>query len=208
MSHEEAWELLPWLANDSLRGDELNAVLEHLKGCAACRDELRFLPELRLVSDQVRPEAPPSSTIPQRLNSRIEAHEQDRRPWIHKASETFRRRAFAGNGMPFLLAQAALIVLLIGGIWWTRPEPAFQTLSQTAPETESVHYLRVIFEDTAPAAELRDLLLEVEGTIVSGPSSLGAYVVRLPAEDELEVVTATLRLRDEITFVEPTPFRP
>ncbi len=208
MSHEDAWELLPWLANNSLQGDELHAVLEHLKSCGACRDELRFLPELRLVSDQVRPEAPPSSTVSQKLSSRIEAHEQDRRPWIHKTSETLRRRAMSGEGLPFLLAQAALIVLLVGGMWWTRPEPAFQTLSQAAPAAESVHYLRLIFEDSTPAAELRDLLLELEATVVSGPSSLGAYVVRVPAKDGLDEEITALRLREEVTFVEPTPFRP
>lgn len=209
LSHEDSWNLLPWLANNSLRDDELHGLLEHLKICSTCRDELRFLPELRLVSDQVRPDAPPSRAISNHLSSRIDAHEQSRRSWLQKAGERLTRRAAPGNGLPFLIAQAALIVLLVGGVWWTQPEEAsFQTLSQATPAADSAHYLRLIFEGSTPADELKDLLLELEATVVSGPSSLGAYVVRLPAENDLGEVIRALRLRDEVTFAEPTPFRP
>ena len=47
LAHETAWDLLPWLAQGNLEGRELRATLDHLKSCAVCREELRYLPELR-----------------------------------------------------------------------------------------------------------------------------------------------------------------
>lgn len=46
LSHQECWELLPWLANGTLEPDEAARVEEHLAACAICREELRACREL------------------------------------------------------------------------------------------------------------------------------------------------------------------
>ena len=46
-AHQEAQELLPWLANGSLSGTERDRVQAHVQGCAACRLDLAALHTLR-----------------------------------------------------------------------------------------------------------------------------------------------------------------
>ncbi|HHQ42366.1 MAG TPA: zf-HC2 domain-containing protein, partial [Chromatiales bacterium] len=40
---EHPVELLPWLANGTLEGEERERVQRHVEGCARCRAELEFL---------------------------------------------------------------------------------------------------------------------------------------------------------------------
>jgi anti-sigma factor RsiW len=46
-AHREAQEVLPWLANGSLAGAELERVQAHLHACADCRADLALLHTLR-----------------------------------------------------------------------------------------------------------------------------------------------------------------
>lgn len=46
LSHQECWELLPWLVNDSLDPAEAMRVADHLEVCAICREEVRACREL------------------------------------------------------------------------------------------------------------------------------------------------------------------
>src|ERR1700742_3956920 len=40
--HEEAWRSLPWLPNGRLSQAERDKIEPHVRGCAACREELAF----------------------------------------------------------------------------------------------------------------------------------------------------------------------
>ena len=42
ISHDQAFELLPWLVNGSLAAGERDAVEEHLRSCLPCRRELKM----------------------------------------------------------------------------------------------------------------------------------------------------------------------
>jgi len=46
-AHHEAQQVLPWLANGTLAGTELERVQAHLQGCAQCRADLAGLHTLR-----------------------------------------------------------------------------------------------------------------------------------------------------------------
>ena len=72
----EAWRLLPWLANDTLEGEEMERLIDHLKRSPRCRKELLFLSELRYA---VEMSAQDSLEVPETrlgaLMDRIDAHE-------------------------------------------------------------------------------------------------------------------------------------
>ena len=58
-AHREAQAALPWLANGTLAGAELERVEAHVHGCGACRAELAMLHTLR-----ARPVWPPPGQRP------------------------------------------------------------------------------------------------------------------------------------------------
>ena len=95
-AHAEAQHLLPWLANGTLSGTELERVQAHVKACATCRADLaalhmlraagtgaapafdadaalaRLLPQLETVSETPAPAATPfTAAITGLSNSRI-----------------------------------------------------------------------------------------------------------------------------------------
>ncbi|MFI4969082.1 MAG: zf-HC2 domain-containing protein [Lysobacterales bacterium] len=47
IAHRQAWDLIPWLVNDSIDAGERRRVEEHLRDCADCRDEFAFQHRLR-----------------------------------------------------------------------------------------------------------------------------------------------------------------
>ncbi|MCB1058179.1 MAG: hypothetical protein KDD11_21995 [Acidobacteria bacterium] len=215
MSHDAAWRALPWLANDTLEGDELSAVLDHLKVCAACRAELRFLPELRSAlegSEDVHgTDGAPAAF--ERLMARIDTETPRRDRATAPLLEHRRWRPLPRWGWAAIAAQAAVIVLL--ALPFLRPvsvpttpgapqDGEFHTLSSATPgEAGAGPRLRVMFEATTPEETLRGALLEVGGRIVGGPSAGGVYTVELAADALPSAAVRALRSRPEVALAEP-----
>jgi hypothetical protein len=91
------------------------------------------------------------------------------------------------------------------------PPPGFRTLSDPPPppaaSAGASRQVRVVFAATATEADMRRLLLEVHGELVGGPSSLGAYVVALPASgagaEPWPLVLEHLRTHPLVRIAEP-----
>ena len=223
LEHERAWRLLPWLANGTLEGEELATLLDHLKRCRTCLDELRFLPELRAALEADVGEIPAADAVLGRVFERIDDYEagagpaagrrRDRRPAGAGTAE--RRSGIAGGRrlwIPAVLAaQAAAIVLLAAALLLTPPEPpgaVFQTLSSPheplhRPAQPPLSQLTLVLADGALEAELRELVRGVGGEIVAGPSILGAYTVALAPGSRLDEALDDLRRRPAVALVQP-----
>lgn len=218
----EVWRLLPWLANDTLEGDDLERVLDHLKESEECRRELLFLSELRhaveLASDD---RLEPSPERLDRLMTRIDRYEERRDRGAAGPSE--RQESRRPGGVRWLLvAQAAVLAALVGAlIWtltWTRAvtgadpgEPGFRTLSDPAAVSTPVATerlrLRLIFEGGVEERQVRGLLLVAGAEIVGGPTALGVYTVELRRSDQgahrdFEEIVRALRGDPRVAFVE------
>lgn len=216
--HRRVWDLLPWLANDTLEGDELVLVLDHLKACDDCRQELRFLPELRLLAEQAESAIGDSPDRLAPLMERIEAHEEagtescressaiGSRPWVSRGWARLRDLLVVPNlWRPVLVP--AFVLALVAGLWLGRPTdpaPRFTTLSDAGAEQTPVEgtLVRLVFASGTSEAAMRRLLLEIGGEIVSGPNRAGAYGVRLP-DDTGRDTLAELRQRGMIALAEP-----
>lgn len=103
-------------------------------------------------------------------------------------------------------AFSAAVVLL--AVLVTRDQP-FTTLSGSSGAGSGVR-LTVMFQPTTTEDMMRQTLLDIEGTVVSGPSALGVYVVQLSerSDDDREVQDAIDKLRTQtrvIRFVEREP---
>ena len=204
--HRRVWELLPWYANGTLAEREREQVETHLTGCAGCQAELRACRrtgELLSGAGEVAPSPHPAQL--RRLLDRVDEEERDRPGKLASLLQATPR--------PLrwtLVAQAAAILLLAGGLAWSaRPAvpsgPAsYVTLSSPAAAPVPSTRLRVMFSPRATEQEIRQILLGVRGSLVAGPSPIGAYTVQVPATgDPVGAVLARLRTDPQVVFAEP-----
>jgi len=108
-----------------------------------------------------------------------------------------------------LAAQLALILALGGTLMLSRLQaPDYTTLSGGTGDVTGAR-LTVLFEPAATAERIQQVLATVGGSIVSGPSAAGVYVVALPLSAEAAAVDARIEaLREQtgvIRFVEREP---
>jgi anti-sigma factor RsiW len=205
LTHHQAWELLPWLVNDTLEPAEREAVEAHLAACGECRVETercRAL-EAQVRSADVAPSPHPAQLA--QLMRRVDEVERTRkRPRLVRLLG-----ARKVNVWWALAAQAAAVVVLLGVIFWPSPPSRYRTLSDPAPPaavTAAQRQVRVVFTPSATEAEMRRVLLEVRGEVVGGPSPLGAYTIAVPGgagAEPLGLVLDHLRQDPHVRFAEP-----
>ena len=218
-AHQRIWELLPWHVNGSLAERERERVEAHLAACLRCQEEERACRQMAGAVARGGEVAPAPHPVQfQRVLARIEESEREER------ESTGGRRLLAplrslvrATPRPLrgaLVAQAAVILLLVGFLAWsmTRPstapaalQPAYRTLSNPDAAPVPTARLRVMFSPQATEKEIRDLLHGIHGEITAGPSPSGAYTVEVPAaSDPAGVVLARLRSEPQVVlFAEP-----
>jgi len=171
LSHTRAFELLPWLINGTLAGAERDSVEQHLRACIVCRREIKEQQRLHAAARARRTVDVSAEAGFDRLDRELDvAAGAARRRW------RLRHATLA----PFAAAAAAGVAVLAILLWFT-PLPeldrsGYQTLATTSADTA---LLDVVFADETTAAEMQDLLDEIGGEIVAGPSQLGRYSVRV-----------------------------
>jgi hypothetical protein len=209
-AHQEAQEALPWLANGSLAGAELERVQAHVHGCAACRAELALLHTLRAADPGPVPgldmEAALARLAPQlnpQLNSQAPAMpvQADALP----VQRGWRER-FAANDRSWLRAAVAMqccAIVVLAGLLLRPAAPGAQAgdyhVLGAAPSAKSG--LIVMFKPDTPEHELRRIVLGSGARIVGGPTATGAWM--LGADGQAAVVAARLRREPAVTLAEP-----
>ncbi len=98
-------------------------------------------------------------------------------------------------------AAAALAIMLFGsasfnaGIWdQAGDEPRYIPVSETSSDL----LLKVSFHAATTEADIRELLLSIDGDIVRGPSALGLYDIRFNTAEARDKAIATLQVSEEI----------
>jgi hypothetical protein len=216
--HQRVWEMLPWYANGSLAERERERVEAHLAACLRCQEEERVC--RRMAGDVARGGEVSPAPHPvqlQRMLARIEESEREEREsaggWRLLAPLRALVQATPRPLRGALVAQAAVILLLVGFLAWSglhpgaapTPQPAYRTLSNPDAATVPSVRLRVMFSPRATEKEIRELLHGIHGEITAGPSPSGAYTVEVPAAtDPARVVLARLRSEPQVVlFAEP-----
>jgi anti-sigma factor RsiW len=217
-SHQAISELIPWYVNDTLDIGERERVAQHIAKCPACAEEIT---RCRTIAAVVRSAdmsgLEPSKERVARMMARIEATDGSQsesrrgfvREWIRKI-----RLIFEETPSPFrwmVAAQAAVIVLLAGVVvlqFSGSPERLYRTLSDATISPSGGSHIQVVFAEDTTEREMRALLENIGATIVSGPSQIGVYTLRVAAGDadpagQIRETLAVLRAHPKVHLAEP-----
>lgn len=193
--HDEAEELLPWYVTGQLDAGDRALVEEHLSSCAHCRRQLAF--ERRMI-DEFAGLTPEVDTGWARLKQRLEPRET-LLDWIaHEAAavwQSFRRPQVA------VLAFAQLaFVIVAGSFLLSLSRPSYRALG-SAPPPQSANVI-VMFGPDTTESQLRALLQSNGASLVGGPTSTDAYLLRV-APASRQSVLAHLRADRHVLMAQP-----
>jgi hypothetical protein len=223
--HTEAL-LLPGYVNRTLPSDEEKQVANHLKTCLTCQQELQEVINMQTaIKTSIEQRPGPSPAAFSNLMRRIEQEKQvlqrqtstPTEPSWWETVESFFRSIFEVQWVPALasvliVGQAFLLLSLLGtpegqhgretGVIIERGIP------QGTPATPSIQ-IQVKFVETAQAIQIRDLLNELSGQIVKGPTSDGLYILEFPQTEVSSSSTplTTLQSHPELVKI-VTPLNP
>lgn len=195
--HALSWTLLPWLANDTLRGAELAATRSHARHCPRCRRELANLALLaQRLKAQGRDERCEDAL--RRLHARIDLR-QWRAPELPWASAAVLLLVFSLVGT---LTQSAE-----SNVAWLR-KIGLSMLPQTQlmDSSQSPMTARLVFYDNVTEGQMRSVLLSVGADLVEGPTKRGVYTVvfdRTPAGGGGTSALSRLRHSRKVVYAEP-----
>jgi anti-sigma factor RsiW len=171
---DEISALLVFLANGTLAGDDKARVEAAVAADPGLQAELDTLRAIRAtMQDEALPQSPGAFGQARLLRDIAREANATPRTWLWQGA--------AAAAVALLVVQTALV--------WRD-----DGLRLAGGETEIVSgpVLTVAFSGTATEADIRALLLELDLSIVSGPSAIGLY--RLAAKDEAARVAALQRL--------------
>ncbi len=217
-------ELLPWYVNGTLSGDDRQWVERVLREDPAAQAELAWF---RSLSQKILDDAPAVSDDVGLARAMQRIHAEAPAPRTAQAKARTRGAApgllqglmqalqmwLAPLRLSPALVLAMLVIVVQGGflLHTVLPQAHDGAEVRSLPAGPSVEgrLFRVSFKPTATEADIRLLLIEVQGNIESGPGQLGDYYVRVPAVN-LPEVTAKLKssaVVDGVMAVDAVPAR-
>lgn len=206
-AHHEAEELLPWYVTGQLEGDELALVEDHLSSCAHCRRQLAF--ERQMV-DEFAGLTPEVDAGWERLKQRLEISQpraQRKRAgdlqgwWARIASDSAAFLQSLNRPAVAALAAAQVAFLAIAGtVLFSLSQPSYQALG-SAPPPQSANVIAMFRADTTES-QMRDLLRASGASLVGGPTSTDAFLLRVPPRSR-QGALATLRSDEHVVMAQP-----
>jgi len=196
--------LLPWYLNRTLEKTEHEAVKKHLRSCSICKDEFAAIKREQKLYQSTAEEVSVPQTFPHLME---EIEKRERTIWQRVAS--FIPRPQPALAATLIATQFIVIAGLVGLLAlnpWGAGEMMYRTLSGPQAVEGKGPRLSILFQDGVQEKTAREVILEINGTIVRGPSPMGVYTVELRSDmspEELQGVIASLRQkRNVIRFVE------
>lgn len=184
MTHERAYELLPWLVNESLDDSERQQVSEHATSCVICRREVEELTALRASIHPLDATASVPEPDMRRINARIDA-DLERRNVVSSLLTTVREWLANPWRLVFIAQTAVLVIVVTIWILPAQDSPTFETLT-VVEELPAGHYLRVVFDPTVEASAISALAAQNDLAIVSGPTERGVFTLQFATETSID----------------------
>ncbi|MFL6636460.1 MAG: zf-HC2 domain-containing protein [Massilia sp.] len=199
--HLEAQDALPWLANGTLAGAELERVQAHVETCAHCRADLALLRTVHAAGPGPDLDFDPDRALA-RLMPQLDAAPVQETPGL---LQRWRNRMAANDGA-WLRAAVALQFCAIAVLATLLARPAAHPESDTyralgAAGANGMARVVVTFRPDTPEAELRRIVRASGARIVGGPTVTDAWLVG--ADGRLDPVLARLRAEPAVTLAEP-----
>jgi len=228
--HQQSLLLLPWYLNQSLGRNERQLVGSHIRSCILCRRELVNLRKLSTAVMQSSDLDVAAETSFASLRAKLQTTQPIRqktipsvnRPtlaWFGKHENS--KPGLSGNaanrhsrllhlsGVKHFALAASLLLAMIPLMMQYGRSPVtadYYTLSSAKPEAIAGSKLRVVFSKSLPDVAIDSLLAQIHGHLLDGPNSVGAYTVRLDADQntpDLTTAIALLRNQQDVMLAEP-----
>jgi anti-sigma factor RsiW len=169
--HAETRELLPWLANGTLAGAELERVQAHLAVCPACRQALAWERSLRAAG-----QADPPLSAQHALDALLPRLGAQEAPAVVRGRWAGLPAANDARWLRSLAVLQAGIIFALGLhlAWPGAGEARYRTLGASAAAPGNIV---VSFDPSTPERELRRILQASGARVVDGPSAAGAWVL-------------------------------
>jgi hypothetical protein len=195
--HRDTQELLPWYVANRLDRVDRALVEAHLSDCADCQLELET--ERRLAADVAR--LPLDTELGWgALRRRMEVLPRSRRVFEQPGRAIEQALAWPGK-FGWLLAGQAVLAASFAFILLPNGDPAlYRTLGGVA--VQGGGNVIVIFRPDAREQELRLMLNDNDARFVDGPTSAGAYVLRVPPARRNSIL-AVLRSQPDVVLAQP-----
>jgi hypothetical protein len=180
MNDKRFEELLPWYANGSLGAEDRAWVDAYLAQNPEARSELDWYRSLQM---RVRESAP---AVPATIGlARAMRLIQGDRPTLAERIGAFfgnfgMRPSFALAGLALVAVQAGVILNLVGNV----RESENEIRALNAVRVTEAPMLKISFAPDAKEADIRLLLVQIQGELAGGPGQLGDYYLRVPAGTE------------------------
>ena len=198
-----AWEMMPWMLQDSATQEQGAWLENHLAQCAACRAEFAQQSRLRLALS-LPADVPIDVDVGLgRLLARLDMPDSQEAP-IRQRAGTWVSRALVAA----VLVQALGIGVLGVKLWSVGGNPSYRTLSQeTLPATPGA--IRVVPDAGMTLADWNALLHALRLQVVSGPNDVGAYTVApVSSASTAQHALQQLRTTRGILLAEPVAVTP
>ena len=213
---EDVLGWIPWYPDEGLTDDQRGSVEAHASACPRCRDEIALVGGELEVEDDSGVDA-----AFERVMARLlEAERAEQVPGAAAAThggspQRLRRTGWQVHAMRIAAGLAFAVVFASAGKLVDDAfleEPVYTAAASGAPRVisrtgGSEVLLDVVFRDDVDARRIREALRSVNGQVVSGPTELGRYRVRLGAGADAQAVARALAAGDAgvAIYAEPAP---
>ena len=225
--HRFAQRLLPWYANGSLDAQHTRQIASHAHECPSCGEDLQLLEAYRTeLQDPAFPDHLEANlTRMMAAIDRFEVANETRAPrrasvppkttWLAKLAPIVPSQPTS----PALAWALILGVVAVNTATWIERSPeqtaisSFHVLGAKQVESGSeARELQVVFAPALTNSEINRILTPVRAELVTGPSDLGVYTVRIGANPEggeaVDAGAVARRLRGEPGVILAEPIVP
>ena len=200
--HLDAQEALPWLANGTLAGAELERVQAHIATCAQCRADLALLRTVHAAGPgpdlDFDPDRALARLMPQLDAAPVQARTGLLQRWRDRAAAN--DRTWLRAAVAFQFGAIAVLAALLARPSGQPDSPASYRVLGAAGANGMARVV-VTFRPDTPEAELRRIVRASGARIVGGPTVTDAWLVG--ADGRLDPVLARLRAEPAVTLAEP-----
>lgn len=214
--NEEAWLLLPWLANGRLSHADCARVEAHVRECALCAREValqRVMCDVLTEPERVTYAPGPSfRKLLDRIDGRSAAPREDPRATRVRAFPAPGRAAWRPPGLAW--AASFLLVVGLAGVATTTyrwSQPLYAT--HTTPARATPDVLHIAFVPSLSVGEAGMLLRSAGARVVEGPDASGIFGVapvssapgtpQAEASVQLRTLASRLRADARVRWVQP-----
>jgi hypothetical protein len=207
LEHQEISDLIPWVVNGTAAESDRQRVDEHVRSCAACRNEL--LNEQRLhrsIASDPGVEYMPAPSL-RRLLNRLDAPLPETTVTQPGVAHPARRVAWPRFAAASVAAVTVAVALISADRWMrsaSRDSPARYVTVTSAQVRPPEEVIRAVFTPTITLVELQSILDESELRIISGPTEAGVYSLASRSKRPVRSSLALLRAHPEVRFAEST----